>query len=69
MDQFKAGDLIEHRLMPGFTMPVHEAKPRETDSARPEPHLKYRITDPDGNTDWLCHMDVQAPGANLPWGE
>ena len=67
MDQFKTGDKIEHRLMPGFTMPVLEAKPCETDGNRSGPHQKYRITDPDGNTDWLCAYDVQKPGQNLAW--
>lgn len=66
--EFKAGDTIEHRLMPGFTMKVRDTRPCETDSARPEPHLQYEITDPDGNTDWLCSYDVQSPGQNLPWG-
>ena len=67
MDQFKAGDIIEHRLMPGFTMPVLEARECETDANRSEPHLAYRVTDPDGNDDWLCAMDVQKPGQNLAW--
>ena len=40
MDQFKAGDIIEHRLMPGFTMTVLETRDCETDSNRPEPHLR-----------------------------
>ena len=53
--------------MPGFTMPVQETRQCMTDSNRPEPHLAYRITDPDGNTDWLCAMDVQRPGQNLAW--
>jgi hypothetical protein len=63
MPQFAAGDSIEHELMPGFTMTVQETAQCETDSARPEPHLQYRITDPDGNTDWLCAYDVQKPGS------
>jgi len=67
MDQFKPGDIIEHRLMPGFTMPVQETRDCETDGSRPEPHLAYRVTDPEGNEDWLCHMDVQQPGQNLAW--
>jgi hypothetical protein len=68
MDQFKAGDVIEHRLMPGFTMTVLDARDCETDSARPEPHLSYNVTDPEGNDDWLCAYDVQKPGEGLPWG-
>ena len=35
MDQFKAGDIIEHRLMPGFTMPVQETRDCETDGSLP----------------------------------
>jgi hypothetical protein len=53
--------------MPGFAMPVLEAKPCETDGNRSEPHQKYKITDPDGNEDWLCGHDVQKPGENLAW--
>lgn len=58
MDKFKAGDIIEHRLMPGFEMKVQDTRDCETDYARPEPHLAYRITDPDGNEDWLCAYDL-----------
>lgn len=68
MDHYKPGDIIEHRLMPGYPMPVEDMRPCETDYNRPEPHLAYRVTDPDGNTDWLCAFDVQRPGENLPWG-
>lgn len=57
-----AGDTIEHKLMPGFPMTVQEAAECETDGARPEPHSKYRITDPDGNEDWLCGYDVVNTG-------
>ena len=67
MDQFKTGDKIEHRLMPGFTMPVLGTRDCMTDSTRPEPHLAYKVTDPEGSEDWLCHMDVQKPGENLAW--
>ena len=67
MDKFKPGDIIEHRLMPGFTMPVLETRECETDGNRPEPHLAYKVTDPEGNEDWLCAMDVQKPGQNLAW--
>ena len=68
MDQFKAGDKIEHRLMPGFTMTVEDTRPCETDANRPEPHQALKVTDPEGNEDWLCATDVQRPGENLPWG-
>jgi hypothetical protein len=57
--QYKIGDMIEHELMPGFTMKIEDTERCETDFARPEPHLMYRITGPDGNTDWLCAYDVQ----------
>jgi hypothetical protein len=67
MDTFKTGDIIEHRLMQGFTMTVLETRDCETDSTRPEPHLAYKVTDPEGSDDWLCAMDVQRPGQNLAW--
>ncbi len=60
------GDKIEHKLMPGFTMTVQEARVCETDTGRPELHDAFRVTDPDGNEDWLCAYDVvkvaSAPG-------
>jgi hypothetical protein len=62
MESFKAGDTIEHTLMPGFPMQVQDTKACEIDSARPEPHLQYKITDPEGTEDWLCAYDVQLPG-------
>lgn len=55
----KPGDRIEHKLMPGFPMEVLEVARCETDSARPEAHDQYKITDPDGNEDWLCAYDVR----------
>jgi len=54
----KQGDMIEHDLMPGFMMQVQEARPCETDGARPEAHESYKITDPEGGTDWLCGYEV-----------
>lgn len=68
MEQYKKGDKIEHRLMPGLIMPVLDVRKCETDSARPEPHLAYRVTDPEGNDDWLCAYDCQRPGERLPRG-
>jgi len=59
MDQFKPGDEIEHNLMPGFVMRVQAAAGCEIDGARPEPHQQYKITDPEGNEDWLCAYDVR----------
>lgn len=56
------GHQIEHDLMSGFTMPVQDVKPCETDGNRSEPHAKYKITDPDGNEDWLCAYDVHRAG-------
>jgi hypothetical protein len=53
-----SGDMIEHDLMLGFAMTVHEVAPCEDDYARPGPHEAYRITDPEGNEDWLCAYDV-----------
>jgi hypothetical protein len=46
--------------MPGFVMEIKAVGTCETDSARPEPHARYLITDPDGNDDWLCAFDVHA---------
>lgn len=68
MQEYKTGEVIEHRLMPGFTMPVLDTRECETDPSRPEPHLAYKVTDPEGGEDWLCAYDVQRPGEQLPWG-
>jgi hypothetical protein len=54
----KVGDRIEHDLMPGFAMTVQEVRDCETDWNRTEPHQAARITDPEGNADWLCAFDV-----------
>ena len=59
MDQYKTGDTIEHHLMPGFTMAVLDTRDCETDGTRPEPHLAYKVTDPEGNEDWLCAYDAR----------
>ena len=56
------GDKIEHELMPGFTMTVQDVGTCEVDSVRHEPHKWYQITDPEGNTDWLCGYDVKRVG-------
>ena len=53
------GQQIEHKLVPGFVMEVQDLKRCETDAARPGPHMQYKITGPDGNTDWLCAYDVR----------
>jgi len=54
----KAGDRIEHDLMPGFAMTVQDVRACETDTARPELHDAYKVTDPTGGIDWLCAYDV-----------
>jgi hypothetical protein len=62
MQQFKVGDKIEHTLMPSGMfppMPVLETRECETDFARPEPHLAYRVIDPEGNEDWLCGYEAR----------
>lgn len=64
---YKVGETIEHRLLPGFTMQVLDTRDCETDSARPEPHLAYKVIDPEGSEDWLCAHDVQRPGEGLPY--
>ncbi len=61
MIDLKVGDKIRHRdVPPGIfpLMPVQDTRPCETDGARPEKHLAYKITDPEGNEDWLCGYDV-----------
>jgi hypothetical protein len=67
MEQYKKGDVIEHRLMPGFTMTVLDTRECETDATRPEAHPAYQVKDPEGNDDWLCAMDVQRPGQGRAW--
>lgn len=57
-DDAKPGDKIEHDLMPGFVMVVEDVATCERDGTRPEDHAKYKVTDPDGNEDWLCAYDV-----------
>jgi hypothetical protein len=67
MERYKKGDVIEHRLMPGFTMTVLDTRECETDFGRPGVHLAYKVADPEGNEDWLCGYDVQRPGAGRAW--
>jgi hypothetical protein len=67
MEQYKKGDVVEHRLMPGFTMTVLDTRECETDATSAVPHLAYQVTDPEGNEDWLCHWDVQRPGRGRAW--
>jgi hypothetical protein len=57
----RPGQMIEHKLMPGFPMSVLDTERCETDPAagRGETHDQYKIIDPDGNTDWLCAYDVR----------
>ena len=55
----QAGDRIVHVLLTGFSMPVEAVEPCEMSSTRSEPHNKYKITDPEGNEDWLCAWDVR----------
>ena len=54
--------MIEHKLMPGFTMTVLDTRRCETGPGREEAHDQYKITDPDGNADWLCAYDVRRAG-------
>lgn len=58
MENYSTGDKIQHNLVPGFTMAVLDTQDCETDFARPEPHLAYKVVDPAGNEDWLCAHDV-----------
>jgi hypothetical protein len=59
----KAGDKIEHDLLPGFVMAVREVKPCETDGDRSQVHDQFLVTDPEGNDDWLCGYDVSPVSA------
>lgn len=68
MEEYKTGEVIEHRLMPGYTMTVEDTRPCEMDPVTPESHRAYKVLDPEGNADWLCANDVQRPGEGLPWG-
>jgi hypothetical protein len=52
------GQWIEHDLLPGFAMEVQGVRTCETDGARPEEHAAYKVTDPEGQADWLCAYDV-----------
>jgi hypothetical protein len=51
---------IEHQYMPGFVMPVLGHRDCETDGTRPEPHVAFKVVDPEGNEDWVCAYDVRA---------
>jgi hypothetical protein len=55
------GAVIEHVLMPSFRMTVQAVASCEPDprAGRPGPHSQYKVTDPDGNEDWLCAYDVR----------
>lgn len=53
------GDVIEHKLVPGFRMTVEDVRSCETDLTRRDQHDQYLITDPEGNKDWLCAYDVR----------
>lgn len=53
------GDLIEHKLLPGFGMTIQEVAPCPQDQGRPLPHNSFRIVDPEGEEDWLCGYDVR----------
>ena len=60
------GDKIEHDLMPGFPMTIQGVGTCETSVTGHEPHAKYKITDPDGNEDWLCAYDVHPVRKDRP---
>lgn len=52
------GDTIEHKDMPGFPMKIEAIGTCESSAGRDETHRKYKITDPEGQSDWLCAYDV-----------
>jgi hypothetical protein len=54
------GHRIEHDLMPGFVMEIRGVRSCQADSARPEEHAAFKVTDPRGKEDWLCAYDVHA---------
>ena len=68
VEGFAIGDTVEHRLVPGYRMPVQDRKPCETDAIHPAEHPSYLVRDPQGEETWVCHYDVQTPGAGLQWG-
>jgi hypothetical protein len=52
------GGKIAHDLEPGFVMTVEAVEPCDMGGALPEEHAQFQVTDPAGNTDWLCAYDV-----------
>jgi len=50
---------IEMTLMPGYVMQVLDEEACQIDSARPEPHSRYKVVDPEGHEDWLCGYDIR----------
>ena len=51
-------------LLPGFVMEVQGVATCETDGSRSQEHAKFKVTDPEGNEDWLCAYDVHKAGAS-----
>lgn len=60
-EQIEVGDVIRHKLVPQFHMPVLAVEPcvgERADFPGVE-HQSYKVIDPEGNEDWLCGLDVE----------
>ena len=69
VEGFAIGDTVEHRLVPGYRMPVQDRKPCEPlPGLHPAEHPQYLVRGPEGDEEWACHYDMQKPGENRPWG-
>ena len=63
MRDYKVGDRITFLPAQGMLPPmtILDAKPCETDYARPLAHQQYKVIDPEGNEDWICGYDAGEP--------
>lgn len=59
LPDIKAGEWIEHMLLPGYSMVVLEVGECEITVPRQTPHNRYKIVDPENKEDWLCAYDVR----------
>jgi hypothetical protein len=61
VEGFAIGDTVEHRLMPGFRMPVQDRKPCEPYPVHPAEHPQYLVQDPRGRHG--LGVPLRRPGA------
>lgn len=52
------GDWIAYDRKPAIRMMVQAVKTCDLTPAGTEPHHAYQVTDPSGETDWVCALDV-----------